>query len=181
MNSWATLVMAWRLHRLAIAARLVYLREIGRTAFWEFCNTICQEQTSYQLFGLDLTAFERSHSRAVSRCLEPACDRLTVVIAERAGYARRQPGLLRRVKRMKELQLEAPIHAADHIVHHRHAGFFRRLRILPREVLIDELDKAFGDSHRLALLLDCQELCWINCSVPTKDSFSDHESISIEC
>jgi hypothetical protein len=65
MNSWATLVMAWRLHRLAIAARLVYLREIGRTAFWEFCNTICQEQTSYQLFGLDLTAFERSHSRAV--------------------------------------------------------------------------------------------------------------------
>jgi hypothetical protein len=25
----------------------------------------CQEQTSYQLFGFDLTAFERSHSRAV--------------------------------------------------------------------------------------------------------------------
>src|SRR6266404_1393413 len=32
-NSPATSVMAWRLHRLAIAARLVYLREIDRTAF----------------------------------------------------------------------------------------------------------------------------------------------------
>jgi hypothetical protein len=37
--------MAWRLYRSAISARLVYLREIGRTAFWEFCNTICQERT----------------------------------------------------------------------------------------------------------------------------------------
>jgi integrase len=32
-NSPATSVIAWRLHRLAIAARLVYLREIDRTAF----------------------------------------------------------------------------------------------------------------------------------------------------
>ena len=40
MNSQATSVMAWRLYRSAISARLVYLREIGRTAFWEFCNTI---------------------------------------------------------------------------------------------------------------------------------------------
>src|SRR3984893_4176592 len=37
--------------------------------------------------------------RPVSRRLQAACDRLTVVIAERAGYARRQPGLLRRAKR----------------------------------------------------------------------------------
>ena len=38
--------MAWRLYRSAISARLVYLREIGRTAFWEFCNTICHKATS---------------------------------------------------------------------------------------------------------------------------------------
>jgi hypothetical protein len=44
--SQATSVMAWRLYRSAISARLVYLREIGRTAFWEFCNTICRQQTS---------------------------------------------------------------------------------------------------------------------------------------
>src|SRR6266478_7692937 len=93
--------------------------------------------------------------RPVSRRRQAACDRLTVVIAKRAGYARRQPGLLRRAKRMKELQLKASIHASDHIIHHRHAGFLRRLRILPREILIDELGKAFGDSHHFALLLDC--------------------------
>jgi hypothetical protein len=45
MNSQAPSVMAWRLYHSAISARLVYLREIGRTAFWEFCNTICQLRT----------------------------------------------------------------------------------------------------------------------------------------
>jgi len=52
MNSQAPSVMAWRLYSSAISARLVYLREIGRTAFWEFatafwefCNTICQRRT----------------------------------------------------------------------------------------------------------------------------------------
>src|ERR1700730_18727572 len=92
--------------------------------------------------------------RSISRRLQAACDRLTVVIAERAGYARRQPGLLRSEKHMKELQLEAPIYASDRVVHHWHASFFRRLGILPREILIDELSKAFRDSHRFALLLD---------------------------
>jgi hypothetical protein len=37
--------------------------------------------------------------RPVGRRLQAAYDRLTVIIAERAGYARRQPRLLRRVKR----------------------------------------------------------------------------------
>src|SRR5258708_32777870 len=46
MNSRATSVTAWGLYRSAISACLVYLREIGRTAFWRFCNTICQEETS---------------------------------------------------------------------------------------------------------------------------------------
>jgi hypothetical protein len=45
MTSRGTSVMAWRLHRSAIAACLVYFREIDPTAFWEFCNTICQQQT----------------------------------------------------------------------------------------------------------------------------------------
>jgi hypothetical protein len=45
MNSLAPSVTAWRLYRSAISARLVCLREIGSTAFWEFCNTICHEQT----------------------------------------------------------------------------------------------------------------------------------------
>src|SRR6476660_3874235 len=89
------------------------------------------------------------------RRLQAAYDRLTVVIAERTGYARRQPRLLRRVKRIKQLQLEAPVHASDHVVHHRHADFVRRLRILPREVVIDEPGKGFGDSLGFAPLLDC--------------------------
>src|SRR5882757_3025743 len=41
--------------------------------------------------------------RSISRCLQAARDRLTIVIAERAGYARRQPSLLRRVERVKKL------------------------------------------------------------------------------
>jgi hypothetical protein len=40
MNSLGTSVRAWKLHRSAIAAWLVYFREIDATAFWEFCNTI---------------------------------------------------------------------------------------------------------------------------------------------
>ena len=45
MNSQATSVVAWRLYRSAFSARLVYLREIGRTSFWEFRNTIGQQPT----------------------------------------------------------------------------------------------------------------------------------------
>src|SRR6266403_4373734 len=45
MNSRTTLVMAWRLHRSAIAACLVYFREIDPTVFWEFCNTIGTKRT----------------------------------------------------------------------------------------------------------------------------------------
>src|SRR5258708_33035617 len=45
MNSRATSVMARRLHRSAIAVCLVCFREIDPTAFWEFCNTICQVRT----------------------------------------------------------------------------------------------------------------------------------------
>jgi hypothetical protein len=65
-----------------------------------------------------------------------------MVIAEPAGHARGQTGVVRSVKHTKELQLKAPIYASDRVVHHWHASFFRRLRIFPREILIDELSKA---------------------------------------
>jgi hypothetical protein len=35
-----------RLHRSAIAACVVVWPKISRSAFCEFCNTICQNQTS---------------------------------------------------------------------------------------------------------------------------------------
>jgi hypothetical protein len=40
MYSQATSVTTRMRHPSEIAARLVYLREISRTAFWEFCNSI---------------------------------------------------------------------------------------------------------------------------------------------
>src|SRR5258708_18065263 len=49
MNSQAPSVMAWRLSRSAISAGLVYFREIGRTAFWEFCNTIGTKRTCWRV------------------------------------------------------------------------------------------------------------------------------------
>ena len=93
--------------------------------------------------------------RPVSCRSQAACKRLTVVVAERAGYAGREPSLLRRMERMKELQLEVSIHASDHVIHHRQADLPCRLRILPREILIDEPGEALGDSLSFALPLDC--------------------------
>src|SRR4051794_33467077 len=75
--------------------------------------------------------------RFVARRLEAACDRLAVVITECTRDAGRKACRLRRAKRMKQFQLEVSIHASDHIVHHRHAGSFRRLRILPAKIFID--------------------------------------------
>jgi hypothetical protein len=40
MNSQVTSVRARGLYRSAISISLIHLREIDRTAFWEFCNTI---------------------------------------------------------------------------------------------------------------------------------------------
>jgi hypothetical protein len=45
MNSHAPFANGLGLYRSAISARLVYLREIIRTAFWEFCNTIGTKRT----------------------------------------------------------------------------------------------------------------------------------------
>jgi hypothetical protein len=46
MNLQATSVVAWRPHRSAITDRLVHLREIDRTAFGDFCNTIGTNRTN---------------------------------------------------------------------------------------------------------------------------------------
>jgi hypothetical protein len=43
MNSQVTSVRARGLYRSAISISLIHLREIDRTAFWEFCNTIVGE------------------------------------------------------------------------------------------------------------------------------------------
>jgi hypothetical protein len=43
--------MAWRLHRSAIAACLIYFREIDPTAFWEFCNTIPRQADMVRLIA----------------------------------------------------------------------------------------------------------------------------------
>src|SRR6266702_2852731 len=61
---------------------------------------------------------------------------------------------IHRSKSIIQLQFEAPIHASDHVIHERHADFLCRLRILPREVLVDELYNSFDDSPRFSLLLD---------------------------
>jgi hypothetical protein len=42
MNSQATSVTSLRLYQSAIAACFVFWREFCRTAFWDFCNKICQ-------------------------------------------------------------------------------------------------------------------------------------------
>ena len=92
--------------------------------------------------------------RPVARRLQAAGDTLTVVVAKRAGDAGLQSGGLGGVKRVKQLQLEAAIHAADHVIHHRHAGAFGRAGILPGEIVFDQFGEASGDGHHLALALD---------------------------
>jgi hypothetical protein len=63
-NARATPVIAWRLRRSAIAARLLSLREIDRPAFQEFCNTICQQETraSQQVAAYSITSSARASS-----------------------------------------------------------------------------------------------------------------------
>src|ERR1700682_294942 len=47
MNSPATSVARWRTHRSAIVALLLFSRKNRSKPFLEFCNTICQEATSF--------------------------------------------------------------------------------------------------------------------------------------
>src|SRR5215469_15398821 len=54
--------------------------------------------------------------RAVGRSLISGCDLLSVIIAERTGYARRKTGIVHRAKRIIELPFEVSIHASDHVV-----------------------------------------------------------------
>jgi hypothetical protein len=45
VNSQATSVTSLRLHQSAMAACFALRRQICLTAFWDFCNTICQERS----------------------------------------------------------------------------------------------------------------------------------------
>src|SRR3954451_21051443 len=92
--------------------------------------------------------------RAIARSFLTGCDRLPVIVAECAGYARHEPSVVHRTERVIELQLEATIHASDYVVCERHAGSLRRYRVFPCEVAEDVLDDGFNDGPRLALLLD---------------------------
>jgi hypothetical protein len=77
--------------------------------------------------------------RAVRRSLVAAGELLPVIVAESTGYPRRKSGLFHSAKRIMELSFEASIHASDHVILQRHAGFLRGFRILPREILGDVL------------------------------------------
>src|SRR5437588_6143456 len=55
---------------------------------------------------------------------------------------------------MVELDFEATIHPSDHVFSHGHRDVFCGLRILPREVLINELDTSSRDRPGLTLSLD---------------------------
>ena len=91
---------------------------------------------------------------AVVGGLQPACDRLAIVVAECAGDAGRQAGLFGGEQQAEQPQLEFAIHAADHVVGYRHVGVFGGLRVLPAKVLIDHLRHGPRDRHHLALALD---------------------------
>src|SRR5262249_47323348 len=66
----------------------------------------------------------------------------------------RKSGLGHRAKRTIQFRSEVPIHASDHVVLQRHAGFLRGFRILPPEVLGNVLRQSFVDGPRLALVFD---------------------------
>ena len=89
--------------------------------------------------------------RAVGRGFVAARNRLPVVIAEAACHARSKPGVVKRAKEAIESGFEASIHASDHVVLRRHAGFLCGLRILPCEIFIHELGNGFYNGPCLPL------------------------------
>src|SRR5512139_3115536 len=100
------------------------------------------------------TAAAPAMVRAVRRSLVAACELLPVIIAETARYARRKPGVVHRAKGAIQLPFEAPIHAADHVVFQRNAGFLSGFGILPPEVFRNVLRQSLNNGPRLALTLD---------------------------
>src|SRR6186713_2881763 len=68
------------------------------------------------------------------------------------------PRVIHRAKRAIEFQLKAGIHASNHVILKRHAGFFCRDRILPSEVtehILDiSLDESLSNSPGFLLLFN---------------------------
>src|SRR3954469_5885788 len=91
--------------------------------------------------------------RAVGCSLLAAGDRLPIVIAEAAGDPWRETGIVGCAHGSVELHSKTLVHAADDVYRHRHAHSFRRLRILPGEIFIDQLGSCFCDGLLLALLV----------------------------
>ena len=77
---------------------------------------------------------------------------MTVIITECACYARPKPGVVHSAKSTIQSQLEAPVHPSDDIIHLLHTGLFRRRRVLPCEILADELYNVLDDGLQLAFL-----------------------------
>src|SRR5947208_16250100 len=91
---------------------------------------------------------------AVASSVVAGCERLPVIIAKAASDARGEPSLVHRAKRMVELQFEAFTHASDDVIHEPQADLWCRLRIVPREVFVDELDDGLVHGPGLAFGLD---------------------------
>src|SRR5262245_1498635 len=62
------------------------------------------------------TAAASAMIRAVGRSLVAACELLSVIIAECAGYSRHEAGGFHRAKRIVQFSFEIPIHASNHVV-----------------------------------------------------------------
>src|SRR5205085_11908127 len=91
---------------------------------------------------------------AVGGGLQAARDRLAIVVTERTGDARREAGGFSSEQRSKQLLLKTLVHAADDVIHHRHAGVVGRLGILPAKILVDQFREAAHHGDRFAPALD---------------------------
>src|SRR4029450_13091453 len=152
--------MGWILVQIRTAdPKLLFVRidplpqEFTPGASLRTCLTLHAHKISCEPMAI-ATAAAPPMVRAVRGSLVAAGELLPVIVAESTGYARRKSGLFHGAKRIVELSFEGPIHASDHVVLQRHAGFLRGRRILPREILGDVLCQSLDDGPRLALDLD---------------------------
>src|ERR1019366_1363169 len=75
-NSRVTSVTSLRAHQSAMTACFGFRRKINRTAFWDFCNTICQERPSPASFDHPIRAKEELGSSFTVTGASPARDLL---------------------------------------------------------------------------------------------------------
>jgi hypothetical protein len=78
--------------------------------------------------------------------------------SECTRHARPKPGVVHSAKSTIQSQLEAAVHPSDDIIHLLHTGLFRRRRVLPCEVLADELSASTSHSSHQPQLTVAQSL-----------------------